>query len=54
MIEETLFRENYIQVVPKIGHPLCAETLVGPLIDKWSVKDFLNAQEAVVKEGGKM
>lgn len=36
----------------RIGHPLDAKTLVGPLIDKGAVKDFLNAIERVKKEGG--
>lgn len=35
-----------------IGHSLDASTLVGPLIDKGAVKDFLNAIESVKKEGG--
>jgi aldehyde dehydrogenase (NAD+) len=38
----------------RIGHPLDARTLVGPLIDKGAVKDFQNAIEAAVKEGGKV
>ncbi len=44
----------YKQVANKIGHPLCADTLVGPVIDKYTVKDFTNAQERVIKEGGKI
>jgi aldehyde dehydrogenase (NAD+) len=38
----------------RIGHPLDEHTLVGPLIDKHAVNDFLNAQERVNKEGGKI
>ena len=38
----------------KIGHPLDPKTLVGPLIDKGSVKDFFHAIDAVQKEGGKI
>ena len=36
----------------RIGHPLDAKTLVGPLIDKGAVTDFVNAIEAAKKEGG--
>lgn len=38
----------------KIGHPLDKNTLVGPLIDKWAVKDFQNSIEEVKKAGGKI
>jgi len=38
----------------KIGNPLDPSTLVGPLIDKNAVKDFLNAVDEVKKEGGKI
>ena len=38
----------------RIGHPLDAKTLVGPLIDKGAVNDFVNAIEAAKKEGGKV
>jgi len=38
----------------KIGHPLDADTVVGPLVDKDAVKAFLHAQEQIVKEGGKI
>ncbi|NNC85107.1 MAG: aldehyde dehydrogenase family protein, partial [Bacteroidia bacterium] len=37
-----------------IGHPLNENTLVGPLIDKGSVQDFLNSQEEVKKQGGQI
>ncbi len=36
----------------KVGHPLDASTLVGPLIDKWAVDTYLEAVEQVKKEGG--
>ena len=38
----------------RIGHSLDSKTLVGPLIDKGAVQDFLNSIEAVKKEGGKI
>ncbi len=44
----------YKQLPGKIGHPLCPNTLVGPMIDKKGVEDFLKAQKQVVKEGGKI
>jgi aldehyde dehydrogenase (NAD+) len=36
----------------RIGNPLDPKTLVGPLIDKNAVKDFMNAIDAIKKEGG--
>jgi aldehyde dehydrogenase (NAD+) len=36
----------------RIGHPLDSKTLVGPLIDKRAVQDFLTAIERVKGEGG--
>ncbi|MEI6814968.1 MAG: aldehyde dehydrogenase family protein [Bacteroidota bacterium] len=36
----------------RIGNPLDANTLVGPMIDKGAVNDYLNAIEEVKKEGG--
>lgn len=38
----------------KIGNPLDEKNHVGPLIDKAAVKDYLNAIEKVIAEGGKM
>ena len=38
----------------KIGNPLDETNHVGPLIDKSAVKDYLNAIEKVISEGGKM
>ena len=43
----------YKQIVDRIGNPLTG-SLIGPLIDKYSVEDFRNAVEAVEKEGGKV
>jgi aldehyde dehydrogenase (NAD+) len=61
IIHESIYEEvktrlidAYKQVVCKIGHPLDSHTLVGPLVDKNSVKDFLYAVEQVEKEGGKV
>ncbi len=36
----------------RIGHPLDSKTLVGPLIDKSAVNDFVNAITSARKEGG--
>ncbi|MEO6883053.1 MAG: aldehyde dehydrogenase family protein [Bacteroidia bacterium] len=38
----------------RIGNPLHVDTLVGPLIDKNAVKDFVNAIAEIKKEGGKI
>lgn len=38
----------------RVGHSLDSNTLVGPLIDKGAVNDFLNAIEQVKKEGGQI
>ncbi|REJ80929.1 MAG: aldehyde dehydrogenase family protein [Bacteroidetes bacterium] len=38
----------------RIGHPLDEKTLVGPLIDKSAVNDYLKAIERVKKEDGKI
>ena len=37
-----------------IGHALDSKTLVGPLVDKWAVQDFLNSVEKVKQQGGKI
>jgi aldehyde dehydrogenase (NAD+) len=37
-----------------IGNPLDSKTIVGPLIDKDAVNQFLSAREEIVKEGGKI
>ncbi len=38
----------------RIGNPLDQHTLVGPLIDKFAVDLFVNAQKKVEEEGGKV
>ncbi len=38
----------------RIGHPLDAETVVGPLVDQDAVKNFVAAQQQIVAEGGKI
>ncbi|MBI9091059.1 MAG: aldehyde dehydrogenase family protein [Desulfobacterium sp.] len=38
----------------RIGTPLDEANHMGPLIDKGAVKDYLNALESLVKEGGKI
>jgi len=43
---------GYNQV--KIGNPLDNETLMGPLVSKSSVDDYLNALEEIQKQGGKI
>jgi len=35
-----------------IGHALDEKTLLGPLVDKWAVKNYLDAIEKVKSEGG--
>lgn len=44
----------YEQVVAKIGNPLDEKTLVGPLIDRFAVEAFVQAQEDVKASGGKV
>ena len=51
MVKEQLVKA-YSQL--KIGNPLDEKNHVGPLIDKNAVKDYLNAIEKVIAEGGKM
>jgi len=43
---------GYNQV--KIGNPLDNETLMGPLVSKSSVDDYVNALEEIQKQGGKI
>lgn len=38
----------------RIGHPLDPEVIVGPLVDKDAVKQFVHAQEQVTRSGGKL
>lgn len=44
----------YKQLPSRIGHPLNPDTLIGPMIDKWGVENFVNAQKKVEEEGGKV
>lgn len=50
------FRDKLIEAYKqiKIGNPLDEKTVMGPLVDKKAVEDFLRAQEQVVKEGGRI
>ncbi|MBX9852264.1 MAG: aldehyde dehydrogenase family protein [Cytophagaceae bacterium] len=54
LYEEVKSRLKKIYSDLPIGNPLDEKTLVGPLIDKDAVKQFLSALEAVQKEGGKV
>jgi aldehyde dehydrogenase (NAD+) len=51
---KTKFVAAYEKISTKVGSPLDERFLVGPLIDKNSVKLFRNAVEKVQKEGGKI
>lgn len=44
--------DSYKQI--KIGHPLKKGIIVGPLVDKDAVKQFKEAQERIIKEGGRI
>jgi aldehyde dehydrogenase (NAD+) len=44
----------YGQLDGRIGNPLDPDVLVGPMIDNVAVDEFVNAQELVKKEGGKI
>lgn len=50
------FKNRLLAVYPnlRIGHPLDPKTLVGPLIDRQAVDNFLQAIEKVKAEGGKI
>ena len=59
IIKDTIydaFKEKLINAYKhiRIGNPLSADTLVGPMIDKGAVNDYLKAIEEVKKEGGKI
>jgi len=61
IIHENIFNEvkdkfvsAYKGIKPKIGNPLSENSLVGPLIDKYSVELFQNACKKVVEEGGEL
>lgn len=51
-----LFKEKLVQayktIHSRIGNPLDANTLIGPLIDQKSVDAFLQAQKTILAEGG--
>ncbi len=49
-------KDTLVRIYPglKIGNPLDADTLVGPLIDQDAIHNFANALEKVQKEGGKL
>ena len=51
--KEKLLRA-YAQLPEKVGHPLNDDTIVGPMIDKYGVEEYLKAIEEVKKEGGKV
>ena len=48
------FKQKLVTIYQKlpIGHALDEKTLVGPLVDKWAVEDFLNSVERVKQAGG--
>lgn len=48
------FKRRLIEVYSKlaVGHALNPQTLVGPLVDKWAVKAYVNAIKKVKAEGG--
>jgi aldehyde dehydrogenase (NAD+) len=50
------FRDRLLAVYPrlKIGNPLEEGNIVGPLIDKEAVGQFLNAVDQITKQGGKI
>ena len=50
------FKQKLVAIYEKlpIGHALNPKTLVGPLVDKWAVNDFLSSIEKVKNEGGKI
>ncbi len=61
IIQESVYDEvkerlvhAYEQVAHRIGNPLDEKTLVGPLIDRFAVDLFTQAQKAVVEEGGRI
>ena len=50
------FKQKLVAIYKKlpIGHALDQKTLVGPLVDKRAVEDFLNSVEKVKQEGGRI
>ncbi|MCG6185798.1 L-piperidine-6-carboxylate dehydrogenase [Maribellus maritimus] len=51
-----MFKEKLVEVYKQlaIGHALDPQKLVGPLVDKKAVQNYLNAIQRVEEEGGKM
>jgi aldehyde dehydrogenase (NAD+) len=61
IIQETIYDEvlkrllkAYEQVAGKIGNPLDEKILVGPMIDRGAVSDFMEAIEKVKSQGGRI
>ncbi len=59
IIQEDIYNEFTEKLVNAyqqlhIGNPLKKETIVGPLIDTGAVEQFVNAQEKILQEGGKI
>lgn len=61
LIQEDIYEEfisrlvkAYEMITTKIGNSLDSNTMVGPLIDKSAVRDYLHAIEEAVREGGKV
>jgi len=61
IIHESIYEElktrlisAYKQVKNKIGHSLDSNTLIGPMIDKSAVDTFLEAQQKLTQEGGRV
>jgi len=50
------FKEKLITAYKqlRIGNPLDETSTIGPLVDKKAVEDFLNAQQQLVEQGGKI
>ena len=51
-----MFKNKLLNVYQQlnIGHSLDESTVVGPLVDRDAVKTFVEAQKAVVEQGGKI
>jgi len=59
IIHESIFDEFTQRLIDaykqlKIGHPLEEGIIVGPLVDKDAVKGFLNAQDKIKQQGGRI
>ena len=46
--------QAYTQLENRVGDPLDPDTLIGPMIDKTAVNNFLNALNAIDKQGGEI